>query len=396
MKIRIFGTTVLSVLAVWAFAHAAAPDYNDGIREELGQQDVEQMYPRRPKAGTVEVKRVDPMQVQAAAAPQIQPSVAPATSVQPIYILQQPPQQPQVQPPTNVEATPVKESRAEQLRKQREEVEHQTESKLIERLEDDRLLSEKERADRIFGASASPTPAPAVVPAPAAPVVAPVAIQQQQQQVVTPVMAPTEVTTVSVKHEDVIEKKDDKAKISIGGMAGLGSYPTVNNIKGAYATGLLVDLEFAERLGVEATGVYSTYDVQNLTPCLGCFNNNALVTTLNQWNFTGAFTYHVLSGRVSPVVGALAGYTRRNYSARVSFGPSSQSVTGSSAFDGGFLIGVDVGATEKLTIGADIRYLMNLSYRTDDPLAYYNGVYIGEPLEGLNYYFATINLKLAL
>src|SRR5690242_7135157 len=111
MKIRAFlGTAVVIGVAIPALTYAVGQDYNQGLRQELNQQDVEQMYPRRQKAARVddglEVKTVKVQDVQPAAAQPI-----PGNNVQPIYILQQPPALPQaqVQPVTTVEASAVKE-----------------------------------------------------------------------------------------------------------------------------------------------------------------------------------------------------------------------------------------------------------------------------------------------
>ena len=89
-------------------------------------------------------------------------------------------------------------------------------------------------------------------------------------------------------------------------------------------------------------------------------------------------------------------YTHRSYEDVVVYGPSNTGTTSSNAFDAGFKLGAEVRASRKITIGADIRYLFNLSYRTENPLAYQMGPVLGEPLESLSYYFATINLKVSL
>jgi hypothetical protein len=55
------------------------------------------------------------------------------------------------QPTTYVEASPLVESRAEQMRKQRQQAELNTEQRIVEKLEQSRLEDEKERASRLFG-----------------------------------------------------------------------------------------------------------------------------------------------------------------------------------------------------------------------------------------------------
>jgi len=325
-------------------------------------------------------------------------NVQPATAqVQPIYILQQPQSAPvaQVQPTTTVEAPAIRESRADQLRKQREDLERQTEDKLMQKLEDDRVLSEKERSERIFNLqpaatpTAAPAPAPVIVQQPPSP--APVAVQQ------APVLAPEAVVTTKIDGPTAPASEEDKSKFSIGGLAGLGAYPSVNNVSGTYSVGAGLSIEFPERLGVEIAALFSSYRVTNANSCVYpyCVSGGGLVLQLNQTNIIGGLTYHILDTRVSPVIGALAGYTRRSYSNLVTYGINSSTTSGSNALDGGILVGVDIMATKKLSIGADFRYMMNISYTTDNALAYY-GPILGNPVETLNYYIASITLKLAL
>lgn len=57
----------------------------------------------------------------------------------------------QKQPTTFVEASPLVESKAEQMRKSRVDAEAQTETKIVEKLETSRLEDEKRRADVLFG-----------------------------------------------------------------------------------------------------------------------------------------------------------------------------------------------------------------------------------------------------
>jgi hypothetical protein len=446
MKTKVLCLFALVAAVVAMSSYAPAQEYNDGMKEELNQ-DIEQMYPKRPRAGgqvqaqTVTTQRVQaaqPVAAQAAPAPvAVQPAPAPAP-VQPIYILQQPAAVPvqaqaaqpaaaaaaQVQPVTTVDGDPVKEPKIESLRKQRENIERQTEDKLMERLEDDRLLSEKERADRLFNPlqpakqdatskDEAPAAAPAAAPlapannganantaAPVAAVVVPSSTTSATATAGAP--TPSDVSVLSTRAEGVEanapSEDEDKAKFFVGALGGIGSYST-NNVSGAFATGVTGKVEFGDRLGVEAGFLYSSYDWKNTCYGYACPNGNSLVKTINQYNFTGALTYNILTGRVSPVVGALVGYTRRSYNDRVTYYPnpySNGSSTGSSAFDGGLMVGVDIMATKNLSVGADLRYMMNLSYRTDDALAYYYSAVGANPLESLNYYIASINLKLAL
>ncbi|MBV2168346.1 MAG: hypothetical protein KUL82_06530, partial [Bdellovibrio sp.] len=81
-------------------------------------------------------------------------------SGQPIYILNQATptstaqlQQSQIQkqPTTVIEASPLSESRAEQIRRARQDAELQTEQRIVEKLEQSRMEDEKKRAGVLFG-----------------------------------------------------------------------------------------------------------------------------------------------------------------------------------------------------------------------------------------------------
>ncbi len=407
MKTRSLYVTGLLFLITSVSSAVMAADYNKGLKHEL--DDVEQMYPKRQRVASqgdnaestkIEITKVKAQEIQAAPSSQAgsvvvnqnQPQQFQQAQGQPIYILQQ-------QPTTNVEANTVRETKADVLRKQREEVERQNEMKLIEKLEDERLNAEKDRAERIYN---NPQPKPEPTPAPVT----------QQQQAPVPVVvapqpeviqpAPQPVAAVqTIKIEEVKEeKKEDKTRFSIGVMGGIGSYTSVSNVSGAYAIGGLVEADLANRISIEGDVTYSSYDVKNANASsyYSYYSyNTALVTTLNQWNIDGVIKYKFLRGTLTPVAGAILGFTRRDYSDRVNYGYSN-SATGSNAFDGGLMAGLDVRASDNLTVGADVRYLMNISYRTDNPLAYGvgNSSYIGSvPLESLSYAIMSLNTKLS-
>lgn len=91
---------------------------------------------------------------------------------------------------------------------------------------------------------------------------------------------------------------------------------------------------------------------------------------IKQTNISGGLKYRILEGRISPVVGALAGYTRRDYSMvqgnTYSYYNSNQpnSVT-SHAFDMGLSGGLAVDLTKNFALDMDVKYMFNLSYDVD-------------------------------
>jgi hypothetical protein len=343
-------------------------------------------------AGTVITSQPIAVPVQAVQAAPSQPEVQAAgpaqaqsqTTVQPIYIVNPAPQSNgQVQPVTQVEAQTVRESRLEQIRKQREEIERQTEEKIQQRIEDDRIQSEKDRQDRLLGTN--PLPAPSATPAKTTTVIV------QEKPAVVEVIATTAPTPVPTPAA--------APKVRVGGLLGVGSYPTVSNVSPVYSAGFTVDYLFPERVAVEGAFSYSSFDVTNVAPCYYCSTVN-LETTMNQMNFTAGATYAILPSKITPVVGALVGYTRRSYTGRVTYnnwgGANNSSISSSNAFDAGLITGAELTLSDKFTIGANIKWFWNMSYRTDDAMAYSYGPPVGSPIESLNYYLATISFKLSL
>lgn len=388
--------SVLSItIALVSTTSAYAQSYSSGLKREV--EDVEALYPKRTRAvntASSEVQ-INSQTVQPAAA-------APSGGAQPIYIIQQ--------PTTNVDAAPVKESRAEVLRKQREEVERQNEMKLIEKLEDDRLNAEKTRMDQLNGGAA----------AVAAPVQTTTTTTVQQPQFVeqSGVAKPIPVIVVNqpAQNENNVAEaivaakvidaavKKDESKFILGPILGITNYPSISNVSGVYSIGASGEWLFSDnKFSVSGDVIYSSFDIRNVTvaPCYYCIPvpGTPIITTMNQWNAGSTLKYRFGEGTLKPFVGTYVGYTRRGYSARVSWAYNNDSYTGSNAFDGGLLAGVAIKASDSIVFGAEFRYIWNFSYRTDDPLAYGVSGYtyiIGAPLESLNYYTASVNMRIIL
>ena len=184
MKKHVLLTAVLSLMVAPSFAAKS-----QAVDTEV-DAEIDQMYSHRAA----------PTSVSAGA-------IAPSgnSQGQPIYILNQATptsnaeatnqnsgqavaQQTQVQkqPTTYIEASPLKKSRADQIREARQQVEADTESKIVEKLEVSRMEDEKRRADVLFGEKFNQVgqqqsqavviaPAPVAVVAPA-PIAAPVVV----------------------------------------------------------------------------------------------------------------------------------------------------------------------------------------------------------------------------
>jgi hypothetical protein len=480
---------VAGVLVFSSLSPAQESDYNDVLKQTLKEDAPPPPPPKRivkkrikkvvkkstlpakttkiaqaidSSAGTISVKVKDnatdtvtikPNNITSANESDSAPSLGEAENNAPKYSYQQQPYQPifilqptqapqaapaavatapagQVQPTTNVDATAVPEPKSEQLRHQREDMEHQTENKLIEKLEDDRLKSEKDRADRLFAAPV-PVSSPAQSPAPAvAPVAGVVAVEVPPQPaqspapvLVQPVMAgpapepiaspapevvKSDVNAVAViippsdtmkgensakVDENAVKKEDEEKRFSVGAVAGLPSYPSANNINSLYTLGVMGTYKFENRFALQTGFDYSRFNIQNATYCPYC-SGGTLVEGLNQYDFNVGLNYNILPGKITPVVGVLLDYARRSYSDVADYGYTYGLTSGSNALNAGLMAGLDVELSKNLILGFQFQYLFNVSYWTDSPLAYglYGNLY-GTPVEQLSYYMATLNLR---
>ncbi|MGE3974521.1 MAG: hypothetical protein AB7F59_08355 [Bdellovibrionales bacterium] len=307
------------------------------------------------------------------------------------------------QPETLVEAAPLSESRVGKVKKARNDFEKSTEDTLVEKLEQDRIDAEKERAKRAEELFTKKEELK-VEPVKEEPVVQPIIVQPA---------APV-ATVVAVDDAEKTKPKEERTRYYISGVGGVGDYTSAKNVKGIYAAGVAFGMVLPENIVIEASAVFSSYDV---TETRYDYYSNVYYPSdvqMDQQNFSIAGKYRFLDGRVKPLVGALVSYTHRTFQNKYSnpyaspYGNgygypyaaqnSNQNSTrpDSWAIDGGLLVGADVKVSEAFFMGADVRYIMNLSYRRDkDPrdLNYY-GVYsngYGTPIEELNYYIFTIN-----
>ena len=116
---------LLAVLVLVTASGWAQKSFDDEVNSEL-----DSMYQERHSE-----KHDVPVPAQLAPASSMQ------VNVQPV----------QKQPTTVIEATPLTESRAEKMRRARQDTELQTEQKIVEKLEQSRIEDEKKRSDVLFG-----------------------------------------------------------------------------------------------------------------------------------------------------------------------------------------------------------------------------------------------------
>ncbi len=411
MKKHVLLTAVLSLMAAPSFA-ARSQAVDSEVDAEIDQMYINRGAPSSVSAGTI--------------APQG------ATAGQPIYIVNQATPSStaqasnqtsslglgqgslvQKQPTTYIEASPLKKSRADQIREARQQVEADTETKIVEKLEVSRMEDEKRRADVLFGekfnqmGQVQQPEQPAVIIAPLAPVAAPVAVTP-----VPVVVAPTQVAAVSpadtrdVVREEVRTALDAEKKAIIAptsqkyfsALAGIGEYPDVQNVRGNYILGASFGTKFEDAYAVEGSFMYSNFTVAKVDGASYFYQNQYAPTLVDvqQYGVSMAVKYYLLNGMVRPILGGAAQYSYRTFSwsAENYGGYSSQggSDANSQAIDLGIVTGADFEFSPRFTLGADFRYMFNLSSRVSQGNGgFLNTQAYGTPIEKLQYW----NLSLA-
>ena len=306
----------------------------------------------------------------------------------------------QDQPTNIVEDSPLNMSAAERRRRDRQNLEMQTEQKIVEKLEDARIEDERARSERLFNkgfGARDQHEAPVAPPAPQ---------QVQVIQVPAPVVVEPAEPKVDVKAEVRAALDDMKPKheeVTTGyymnGLAGIGSYPDASNVRGDMALGFGLGIVTPERFVAEGTFQYSQYSVtdgQNYNQFQPNFASSIPFTKVTQYNFQAAVKYQLLSGRVRPVVGAIAGYTYRSYEGQnamysQTYGYSAANSPSTNSFDLGAVVGLDIQVTNSFSIGGDFRYMKNVAYRGNND--YSKAYTLPAPfkrLEEINYYLASL------
>lgn len=285
------------------------------------------------------------------------------------------------QPTTVVEATPLEESKAERLRKARQDREVETEQKIVEKLEESRLEDEKKRAEKLFGGKLEEKTDEQPVAQP------PVYTEHQMPQSQVIVTAPEEKKVTvddlentkkeildAVKAEQSVKMEAPKVekpgnRYYISGLIGTADYPNAANIEGKGAAGFIVGAELPNSFMVEGGLLYSNYFIDDYFWATG----DPIFKEMDQYNLGLAVKYSPLKGRFKPLVGASANYTYRKYFDRAIYTwngvylPDENEAT-TSAFDLGIIAGLEVGISDDFAIGVEYRYNTNLIYRSDSEI----------------------------
>lgn len=316
----------------------------------------------------------------------------------------------QKQPKAYIESTPLTESKAEKLRKARQEQEVYTEQTMVEKLEQSRIDDEKKRGDVLFGdkfthlkskeaangsanslssesasangnnsgatAPSAAAPAPSLAPAPA-PVIN---VVIPEQAVKAPVKSKVEqeeealdgevskgessASLAAFKDEALVKKSLDSTYFSAN--LGMGEYDATN-VKGQYALGFAFGKLYQQKMAVEGAFQYSNYQVEQNNG--GVFDNFTgafypRITEMDQYNGSFGVKYYFLTGALKPMVGGLLSYTYRTF--RDTQFALTNETSSSTAFDAGLNVGFDLEMSESFSVGLDVKYLKNLTSRVNN------------------------------
>lgn len=319
------------------------------------------------------------------------------------------------QPPTYVQASPLTDSRAEQLRKARQAAEVNTEQKIVEKLETSRLEDERDRAGRLFGQKWQRPQAVQQQPVPVqqAPVYSK---YEQPQQTVEVVRVDENKEDLSSVKDEIIEavrevRKERLEKVEhikhhkpkqrwyMGGVLGVADY-SADNVEGNGAAGFTLGTMTSYGVIVEGSFLYSNYYLDQ-------WWTYDFFKEIDQYGYNFSVKYSPFTGNFRPYGGGnvewiYRKYTDRSYDyccstsgnrqdPRYQSGynnyPVDEEVT-SNAVNFGFLIGMDFIIGKSFVVGAEYKYSMNMFNRSDSDFVNrsdWRAPPNAEPLEEVDY-----------
>jgi hypothetical protein len=404
MKTTLSLVLVLSGLSVMGFAQ------NTNLDAEV-EAELNKMYQSTSKAASTTVT------IPAESVPAT--VTAQPVNNQPIYIVNPPQANPapvdtvQKQPTTLIEASPLTDSRAEGLRKARQDAELSTEAKIVEKLEQSRLEDERRRAQVLFGdklngadtqaqpAQQQPQPAPVapqiiIIPAAAVPAAAAPAAEAQKSEVSVEEKKIEVEMDAALKAETTLAVPElistaPVAEKYFSGIVGV-SDTNSNVVKGNYLLGFTFGTKYDNTYAVEGTFTFSNSEVENVRNEIWWSPINLF--DMNQYSGAMALKYYFFNGMVKPVLGGLAQYSYREFkwSDKNGFAPA-LGRSSSHAFDVGAMAGIEIEFSPKMRMGFDMRYLKNIAVNRDystDRLRYNYGVPLtAEQINDVNYGYRT-------
>jgi hypothetical protein len=323
-------------------------------------------------------------------------------------------QQVQKQPTTYIEASPLTESRADKIRKARQEVEVQTEQRIVEKLEMSRIEDERRRSEILFGDKFNQLSnqgaqqvqvvqqqqaVPVVVASPVVQEIAAPVVVHQEEDTLDKEEVRAEISAALSEMNEQNKKQDDKTYFS--GLLGMADYPDAKNLKGEYAAGVAFGKVYDGKLAFEGSFIYASYQVEQVCPysyygygygaasCGGYYMGQYFptITQMDQYQVGMTAKYMFLKGfAFRPLIGGTVAYSYRSFT-DTQFARYNSDAT-SQALDLGLVAGMDIELSDSFSIGLDYRYFMNLTNRNSGQFqqSYLNQNEPGrKPVETLNY-----------
>ena len=280
--------------------------------------------------------------------------------------------------PIVVEASALEEeSPQERMRQQRIEVEKETERKVFTKIENDRLKEEAKRRKEIMrrledkmeaekDEQQSATKQP---------------VQPQPVASVNPIVI---TTAPSVDKED----KNSGVPLYIGAGAGMNMFPHVYNIKPGLAMSVALGALFRDVWLAEVTGTYSIFNISPGYYRTWYYGENQV----QEFGVSLGVKRHLSKGTFRPLIGFSSAYRFRRHRDTYNIFSRFNEIK-SHGIDMGVTAGVDFVLSDHLSIGTEIKYMMNLTNSL--PMNAYHSEFYGYRLsDELKYFTFGINAKL--
>ena len=263
------------------------------------------------------------------------------------------------------------------IKNSRKNLEYRTDEKVIEKLEWSRIEDEKDRADRLFGNRLDKkydndykkddyeqkeeySKPPVVV------VEKPVYVEPKTE---VPYAYKEEVKT-----ETSYALWDQQSYIAplLGSMNSSAGHVTSD-----LATGIAFGTQFATNFSVEASFIYSDITMDGNVNELIDGKTYESFRSGEQYSFGMGVAYHFHQmGRLTPKISGLLAYTYRDMDQTRSY----QASATSTAVDAGVGLGADLQVSKNFSIGAELRWMSNLSFDRDN--SELDAAYRGRNLRG--------------
>ncbi len=259
----------------------------------------------------------------------------------------------QVEGTEKVKAAPLSEPESSRLRQKRQQMEMETEEKIIQQLEEARMEDEKNRRQQLFEKELrtreSELEDPYMDPEPVVEVQREPVTEESDTLEWEPVSQGNDITTTVIV-DDVDEPKPARFYFGLG--AG-GVNHQAQNTPDMNGTGGITFGSYLSRYFIlEGAFMYSFLET----------NRSILPDEdVDMFHFAAVpkFTFGMNDQVVTPVVGPVLAFTRRQYNG---------GDNASNALDAGISAGIDIALNQQVKIGIEGRYMTNLDYEKDEPL----------------------------